>query len=340
MHKYKLVRRIRRSNCWKGVAVSDAVDSGQRAAQWTRFTSEAGSRFSNRLEFQPRSAEPFAPQLAFHAGDGVALSRTVMPALRITNHGSSQPDNIYQIACADHESVFVTERGTLRLAPAELVICNAQVAGEWTVDQPYTAVAIHIEERLLRSHIPNPMALVGRSLELPTALNDILVRILHTCVAWSTPERFGAASLNVACSFLDLLALSPRAQAREKRAERNAGLRRTQIKNFIQRNYAQPGLSMEDVAAHLGVTPRYVRMALAPDGLTPSEYLRMCRLLAARRMLSSPAFADRSITEIAFECGFVSSSHFSTEFRKRFGRSPRNFRQSTLPEQQAALTPA
>jgi AraC-like DNA-binding protein len=320
--------------------VSAAVDSGQRAAQWTKFTSEAGSRFSNRLEFEPRSAKPFAPQLAFNAGDGVALSRTVMPALRITNHGSSGPDPIYQIACVDHKSVFVTEHGTLQLAPAELVICNAQVAGEWTVDQPYTAVAIHIEERLIRSHIPDPMALVGRNLELPTALNDILVRLLHTCVAWSRPEQFGAASRNVACSFLHLLALSPRAQAREGRTEYSAGLRRTQIKDFIQQNYARPGLSMEDVAAHLGVTTRYVHMALAPDGLTPSEYLRMCRLLAARRMLSSPAFADRSITEVAFECGFASSSHFSTEFKKRFGRSPRSFRQSALPEPQAALSPS
>jgi AraC-like DNA-binding protein len=58
----------------------------------------------------------------------------------------------------------------------------------------------------------------------------------------------------------------------------------------------------------------------------------MCRLLAARRLLSSPAYADLSITEIGFECGFSSSSHFSTEFRKRFGTSPSNYRQSTLPE--------
>jgi AraC family L-rhamnose operon regulatory protein RhaS len=64
------------------------------------------------------------------------------------------------------------------------------------------------------------------------------------------------------------------------------------------------------------------------EGLTPSEYLRVCGLEAARRLLSSAALADHSITEIAFECGFTSSAHFSTEFRKRFGRSPRSFRQS------------
>jgi len=316
--------------------VSVAVDSGQRAAQWTRFTSEAGSRFSNRLEFQPRSATPFAPQLAFHAGDGVAISSAVMPALRVTNHGNSEPEPFYQLACIDHASELVTEgHGTQRLAPAELVVCKPEAAGEWTIDQPYTAVAIHIEECMVRTHIPDPMALVGRSLELPTALNDILVRMLHACVVSPHPEQFRAASRSFARSFLQILALSPIVQARDKRAENHLSLRRVQIKNFIQRNYAQPGLSIQAVADHLGVTSRYVHMSLAPDRLTPSAYLRMCRLLAARRLLSSPAFADRSITEIAFECGFSSSSHFSTEFRKRFGSSPSSYRQSTLPDLRA-----
>jgi AraC-like DNA-binding protein len=256
-----------------------------------------------------------------------------MPAARVTNYGSSVPEPYYQIACIDHESVLETDRhGAQRFAPTEFVICKPEAAGEWTIDQPYTAVAMHIEERLVRQHIPDPTALVGRRLELPTAVNDILVRIMHTCVAWSRAQQFSARSQNIGCSFLHLLALSPRARAHATRAEHNNELRRAQIKSFISQNYTQPSLSIEDVAAHLGVTSRYLHKALAPDGLTPSEYLRMCRLLAARRLLSSPAFAGQSITEIAFECGFSSSSHFSTEFRKRFGISPSNYRQSALPE--------
>ena len=250
--------------------MSVAVDSGQRGAQWTKFSSEATSRFSTRFEFHTRSAKPFAPQLAFHAGDGVAISRVVMPALRITNHGNSEPSPFYQIACADHQSVLVTEgRGTLRLAPAELVICKPEIAGEWTVDQPYTAAAIHVEERLVRRCIPEPMALVGRSLELPAPLNDILVGIMNTCVASSRPEHFSPPSSRLARAFLRILALSPRAQAREPRAKHNAELRRAQIKNFIQQNYAQPGLLIQDVAANLRVTPRYVQKALAPSDSRP-----------------------------------------------------------------------
>lgn len=311
--------------------MSVAVDSGDRAAQWARFKAEAGSRYSNRLEFEPRSPDPFAPQLAFHAGDGVGLSIAAMPAARVTNHGSSAPEPFYQIACIDHESVLVTDRhGAQKFAPTEIVICKPEAAGEWTIDEPYTAVTIHIEERMVHNHIGDPQQLIGRNLELPVALNDVLVRLLHTCVAWSRQAQFVARSRNIASSFLHLLALSPRAQAGDNRREHGKSIRRIQIKNFIQQNYARPGLSMEDVAAHVGVTSRYVHMALAPEGLTPSEYLRMCRLVAARRLLSSPAYAQRSVTEIAFECGFSSSSHFSTEFRKRFGTSPRSYRQSAL----------
>ncbi len=310
--------------------MSAAIESRQRAAQWDEFASNVSSQFSTRFEFTPLTPEPFAPEMEFHPGDGVAVSRGVMPALRLTNYGSSWPDPFFQISRADQASVLTMEgRGTLRLARAEFVILRPEVAGEWTIDRTYTTSAIHIEEVLLRKHIPDPMELVGRALDLPPALNDILGRILDASIAEARSGRFGTAGRNLGSSFLHMLALTPRAQAPEDRVERYAvEFRRAQIKAFIQENYAKPGLSTEDIADHLEITPRYVQMALASDGMTPSEYLRVCRLEAARRLLSSSLFATHTITEIAFECGFASSAHFSTEFRKRFGKSPRNYRQA------------
>lgn len=254
-----------------------------------------------------------------------------MPSLRVTNHGSSWPDAFFQIARADQASVLAMEgRGTLRLAPGELVVCAPEIPGEWTTDRPYTTAALHVDEGLFRRYIPNPMDLVGRSLELPEAVNDILSRIMDTSLALARQGRFDTTGRSLACSFLNMLALTPRVQMPEDREERSTvDFRRAQIKTFIQENYAKPGLSTEDIANHLEITPRYVQIALASEGgLTPSEYLKVCRLQAARRLLSSAELVDRSITEIAFECGFTSSAHFSTEFRKCFGASPRTFRRS------------
>jgi AraC-like DNA-binding protein len=310
--------------------VSVAVEASRAAALWDRFAAESSDWFSTRFEFHPLGPVARAPQFEFYPGDGVAVTNGVMPALRLTNHGSSWPDAFFQVARTDQETVFdMKGHGTLRLAPGELVVCAPHVAGEWTINRPYTTAALHVDQRLFRRYIPNPMDVVGRSLELPEAVNDILSRIIDTSLVLSRQGRFGAMGRSLVCSFLSMLALTPRVQMSEDREELSAvDFRRAQIKAFIQENYAKPGLSTEDIANHLEITPRYVQIALAAEGLTPSEYLKVCRLQAARRLLASTALTDRSITEIAFECGFTSSAHFSTEFRKCFGASPRMFRRS------------
>jgi AraC-like DNA-binding protein len=317
--------------------VSVAVEPSRDSTLWDSFAAESSDWFSTRFEFRLLGPVAFAPQFEFYPGDGVAISKGVMPALRVTNHGSSWPDAFFQIVRADQESVLAMEGlGTLRLASGELVICRPEIPGEWTMERPYTTAALHVDERLFRRYIPNPMDLVGRSLELPEAVSDVLSRIMDTSLALSRQGRFGTTGRSLACSFLNMLALTPRVQVPEDHEERSAvDFRRAQIKTFIQENYAKPGLSTEDIANHLEITPRYVQIALAADGLTPTEYLKVCRLQAARRLLSSTAFADRSITEIAFECGFTSSAHFSTEFRKCFGKSPRSFRRSPATARQS-----
>lgn len=53
---------------------------------------------------------------------------------------------------------------------------------------------------------------------------------------------------------------------------------------------------------------------------SPLRYLNQVRLEAAARLLrSEPA---RSVTAVAYECGFGSSQYFANQFRRRFGRAP------------------
>jgi len=58
------------------------------------------------------------------------------------------------------------------------------------------------------------------------------------------------------------------------------------------------------------------------------EYLNQCRLEHAARMLREDP--TRSITDIAFACGFNSSQYFATAFRKRFGLAPASYRHSRV----------
>jgi AraC-like DNA-binding protein len=58
--------------------------------------------------------------------------------------------------------------------------------------------------------------------------------------------------------------------------------------------------------------------------LTPQAYLRTLRLRMASQSL---VFTDQPLSAVAASCGFADQSHFSREFRRHFGLSPRRYRE-------------
>jgi len=72
------------------------------------------------------------------------------------------------------------------------------------------------------------------------------------------------------------------------------------------------------------VSERQLRRLLARDtGLTPGQWLTRLREDVALRVMRT---SDRTITDIALECGFQSPAHFSRRVRDRTGLSPRQWR--------------
>ena len=62
--------------------------------------------------------------------------------------------------------------------------------------------------------------------------------------------------------------------------------------------------------------------------LTPQKYLRKLRLQIASRAL---IYSDRPLADVAVSCGFADQSHFTREFRRLFGRTPRDYRKHYVP---------
>jgi AraC-like DNA-binding protein len=58
-------------------------------------------------------------------------------------------------------------------------------------------------------------------------------------------------------------------------------------------------------------------------GYTPANYVIYLRLEKAKKLLSD---SDKKLTEIAFDCGFYSSQHFSSTFSKWVGKTPLLYR--------------
>lgn len=71
----------------------------------------------------------------------------------------------------------------------------------------------------------------------------------------------------------------------------------------------------------------FYRYFCALANRTPGEYLLDCRLRRARQLLLT---TQRSITDIAFSCGFYDSSHFIRKFIAATGLTPGQYRKKHL----------
>jgi len=116
-----------------------------------------------------------------------------------------------------------------------------------------------------------------------------------------------------------------------------AAARRRAIKADISDKLENGALSIADVSARHGVTPRYVQMLFEDEGITFTQFVLTQRLERAYRMLTDPGLAARSITSVAFDAGFGDLSYFNRTFRRRFGDTPSGVR-STIARHGPAPT--
>jgi AraC-like DNA-binding protein len=68
----------------------------------------------------------------------------------------------------------------------------------------------------------------------------------------------------------------------------------------------------------------FSRLFKTHTGLAPKAWLLETRLQQASRLLD---FGDKSVAEVAADCGFNCPFHFSRTFKRRFGIPPAGYRQ-------------
>jgi len=154
------------------------------------------------------------------------------------------------------------------------------------------------------------------------------------CITWifdsfcKYPE--GAASDAVRNSMADVLlgrmrdpVVSPVIQPPDRsrgRVYRHIAVERA--RHFIYENLDNP-FRLSDVCAYARVQPRSLEYGFHEAlGMTPIAYIKTLRLNRVHRELLASESAERTVTEIALDCGFQHLSQFAVDYRKFFGESP------------------
>lgn len=96
---------------------------------------------------------------------------------------------------------------------------------------------------------------------------------------------------------------------------------------YIKRYYHQK-IKLEDIAKATHLSPFHLQRLFSQElGESPDVYLRRIRLEKAEHLLH--VNPDKSLTAIAFQCGFRSLPAFSRTFKHVYGMSPTQYRSST-----------
>ena len=96
--------------------------------------------------------------------------------------------------------------------------------------------------------------------------------------------------------------------------------------SIIEENIAESSFSVEDFAVKIGLsTMQLYRKVTALTDLPPNEFIKFIRLSRAKDLLIKD-FGN--ISEIGYEVGFNNPSYFAECFRKQFGCSPSEFKET------------
>jgi YesN/AraC family two-component response regulator len=97
----------------------------------------------------------------------------------------------------------------------------------------------------------------------------------------------------------------------------------TRAKEYIKQNHAEE-LSLSHVAKAVNTSTFYFcKMFKKGTGLNFTEYVSRVRIENAKNLLLNP---NLRISEIAYQVGFQSLTHFNRVFKKVAGESPTEYR--------------
>lgn len=219
----------------------------------------------------------------------------------------------------------------VRLCPGRSALIAADRAGSITAARRCRTLAVSIPRERLASRLE------GLDLAMREGVWGCVELRLLEAYLFSLMQEQAEYDVDlesrVAEHLCDLLNLVLGAKHSDAETGRQRGARAAQftmLKSDIRANLGNAELSLDWLARRSGIGRRAIRNLFYAEGTNFTDYLLSERLDRAYALLTAPSCHGRSIICIAMDVGFGDISWFNRTFRRRFGMTPKEARDTAL----------
>ncbi|SDG57311.1 AraC family transcriptional regulator [Psychroflexus sediminis] len=240
--------------------------------------------------------------------------------------------------------MHLENKATFDFLPGESVVLPAKKKmiidfPEATIDSPTLCMALGIDSQKIQETIEayqnateiEDHFVMSSNLNLsPLHLNNnmqvqqLIDRLLQTFTS-GHKSKDALLDLMIKELILRLLQTNARAALLDETSCLFDNNRMAFVLKYIRENYRED-ISVENLADKACMSSSHFYKTFKNTlGETPIEYLNRERLKQAKKLIRT---SSSKLSEIAFSCGFNSSSYFNTQFKKQEGMTPSQFRKS------------
>lgn len=267
-------------------------------------------------------------QWSFGAAEVTDYECSAMRFLRQARHVGPGCEDHYFISMpylAGCTMRLTQEGRTAHCVPGHMILQHTARPSE-LVHPKVGAIIVRVPGSALRDRFRHTLGCLGLSLPAIDSAGA-LVSSLATSLVANAASLAPAVKQAAGESLIDLLAIALEAKAgdlpRSGKAVRDA--HRARAQQYIRQHFREPDLSPATIASVCGISVGYLHELFRDGGTSVAESIMETRLLCAMRLLRAAIGAPKSVSEVAFHCGFSDAAHFTRRFGRRFGAPPREF---------------
>ncbi|MBU0482984.1 MAG: AraC family transcriptional regulator [Proteobacteria bacterium] len=243
------------------------------------------------------------------------------------SHEHTHPAYMFVLAFDDHTKIYLKGK-IISTRPRHIFTLSPDIAHtELAGDLPPRYLALMIDktfwlEQLRLYPEAQPLILNGNFVESPSDFLPTCKKFMIECqnISSGSEAILNALSLEL-CHYL----IRAIWQIKSPKETISSRFEIDRVIEFIQTNMANK-ISIIDMAKVACMSPsNFSRVFKKEVGTSPYDYLLDNRLIQAKKILQA---GDKEISEVALDCGFSSTSHFSAKFSRKYNLSPAKFRMS------------